>query len=299
MSAQSVAASPTLEVRARTGWLDRGAAALAIAAMLCTAHVWISEPAASDGNAAERVRRAPAQAVARILRGRTDTPDIQGAVYGGYSSAQDSNIDLQQPGGTDMRIHNVRWGSEPDKMPPYHGFRASWWLPFGQSLGGMTDLVYVKAVADRDREVRQSGIRGGRPVPETEPLSATFQRLEFTDGLNLLTANIVYRLPFFGRVRPYLGAGLGASIPHAEVQRANSSQRTFSFQLAGYVVQAFAGVEFQVASRGSVFAEYRSSYAVNTVQLIDGGTLRTDLWIHHFSTGGSGHLRRSAAPNGH
>jgi lipid A oxidase len=271
-------------------------ALLAAAALIAAAaHISImaagERPAGLFGTLGSIIVRLPGQ----IRRADPAAPDFVAGIYGGYSATADSDVRLQQPGGTDLTIKDVHWGSEPDEMPPYHGFRGTWWLPFGRSLGLTGDLVYVKVVADRERTVSQSGTRDGEPVPESEPLSATFRRLEFTDGLNLATVNAVYRLPFPGRVRPYIGIGAGASLPHAEVRRTSAPQRTFEFQLAGYVVQVFAGIEFRLASRGSIFTEYRASYATNDVRLVDGGTLQTNLFVNHFSAGGLGHLRPAAA----
>lgn len=257
---------------------------------------WFGETGDKARSKAGPVQGAISWLIPRAGLERPDLPDIQAGVYGGYSATGDSDIFLRQPDGAEMAIRDVRWRSEPDKMPPYHGFRATWWLPLGRSLGVMGDLVYVKVVAALDREVNQSGTRDGMPVPQRERLAATFERLEFTDGLNLLTGNVVYRLPVFGALRPYVGVGLGASLPHAEVRRTGAAQRTFSFQMAGYVVHAFAGIEFRFAGRGSMFAEYRSSYVTNTVGLADGGTLKTDLVVNHFSAGGSGHLRPAKRP---
>ncbi len=225
-------------------------------------------------------------------------PDIAGGIYGGFTTARDSDVILKQPNGTDMVLKDVSWNAEPRKMPPYHGFRGTWWFPPGRSLGAMADLVYIKVVANRDRVVRQSGTRDGVTVPEKEAASATFRRLEFTDGLNLLTGSVIYRMPFFGRIRPYIGFGAGLSVPHAEVQRRDISQRTFSFQWTGFAFHAFAGIEFGVTKSGSVFTEYRLSYATNKVRLVDGGTLETNIWIDHFTAGGSGYVRSAPGPAG-
>jgi lipid A oxidase len=235
---------------------------------------------------------------ARILSAAPTTLDITGGVYGGYTATADSDIILRQPNGTDMILKDVSWNSEADRMPPYHGFRGIWWLPLGRSLGAMADLVYVKTVADRNRTVRQSGTRDGEAVPGKEPVAATFRRLEFTDGLNLLTGNIIYRMPFFGRIMPYIGIGAGLSVPHAEVQRHGASEKTFSFQLTGVAFHAFFGIEYRIARSGSLFTEYRLSYTGNRVRLVDGGTLRTNMWINHFTAGGYGHIRPAAAQTG-
>lgn len=276
---------------------EAGTALLAgIVLIAVEAGVLVSDPAQVGHGGAGKTRTGLTGLISKILRTDPDSLDISGSVYGGYTVAHNSDVILQQPNGTDMVLRDMSWNSEPDKMPPYHGFRGTWWLPFRSSLGAMADLVYVKVVADRDRMVHQSGTRDGMPVHEMELASATFRRLEFTDGLNLLSGNLVYRMPYFGRVIPYFGIGAGLSLPHAEVQRRSvTSQKTFSFQLAGITLHLFAGMELYVAKSGSVFTEYRLSYATNKVQLIDGGTLQTNLWINHFTAGGSGNIRPALA----
>lgn len=275
---------------------DRFAAGAALIAVASA--VLIAEPDRAGPDQASRTPAGLSGLFSRAFWSGPAAPDIAGSVYGGYTIARDSDVILKQPNGTDMVLKGVSWNSEPHNMPPYHGFRGTWWFAPGRSLGAMADLVYIKVVADQDRPVRQSGMRDGVQVPEKEPVSATFRRLEFTDGLNLLTGSVVYRMPFFGRVRPYIGFGAGLSVPHAEVQRRNASQRTFSFQWTGYAFHAFAGIEYRIAKSGSLFTEYRLSYATNTVRLIDGGTLETDLWIDHFSAGGSGYVRPAPGPIG-
>lgn len=282
---------PISVVPADISWRERAIAVVAALVLAGSGIAWLAE----NSDPAERNSGALRTAISRLIPAKTlggpDSPDVQAAVYGGYSTTDDSDIVLRQPNGTDMTVRDVRWHSEPNKMPPYHGFRSTWWFPAGHALGAMADLVYVKVIADREREVAQSGTRDGVAVPPVEKLSATFDRLEFTDGLNMLTGSMVYRLPLPGKMRPYVGVGIGASLPHAEVRRKGAAQRTFSFQLAGYVIQAFAGIEIRFGRRGSVFAEYRSSYATNTVALDDGGTLQADQLVNHFSAGVTGHLR--------
>lgn len=267
------------------------AALLALPAM-----VWTMADKQTDTSGLAALPGAIAKLPGQIRRADPAAPDLVGGIYGGFSHAYDSDLRLRQPGGTDMVIRNVSWSSAPYKSPPYHGFRGTWWLPAGGTVGAMGDLVYIKVIAERDRVVEQSGIRDGKPVPKREKLSATFRRLEFTDGLNLLTGNLIYRIPLPGRLRPYIAVGVGISLPHAEVRRTGAAQRTFEFQLAGYAMQIIAGLEFRLADRGSAFAEMRSSYATNTVSLVDGGTLEMNLLVNHASAGLSGHLRPMLKP---
>ena len=275
-------------------------AAATIAALLALAGTaWTMAERESDKSWLSALPGAIYKLPTQLHRADPTAPDLVASIYGGFSNAYDSDLRLRQPGGTDMTIKNVSWSSAPFKTPPYHGFRGTWWLPFGGTVGAMADLVYIKVIAERDRIVEQSGTRDGKPVPEREKLSATFRRLEFTDGLNLLTANLIYRLPLPFRVRPYVAIGIGGSLPHAEVRRTGAKERTFEFQLAGYAVQIIGGLEFRLSNRGSAFVETRSSYATNTVSLVDGGTLEMDLLVNHASAGLSGHLRpiiKPAAP---
>lgn len=279
--------------------LEAGTALLAgIALIIAAAGVLVTEPNHANRDDAGQLRTGASGLLPLLFSSHPATPGIGGSVYGGYSAARDSDIILQQPNGTDMVLKDVSWNSEPDKMPPYHGFRGTWWFPLGRAIGATADLVYIKVVANQDHLVRQSGMRDGIPVPGKEPVSATFRRLEFTDGLNLLTGGIIYRMPFFGRVMPYIGIGAGLSLPHAEVQRSGAAQKTFSYQWAGFAFHVFAGVEYSIAKSGSLFTEYRLSYATNKVALIDGGTLKTNLWVNHFAAGGTGYIRPALGQGG-
>jgi len=220
-------------------------------------------------------------------------PDMQFGAYGGGSLALPTQVTFKQPGGTDMVMEGVDWHSGAAKMPPYHGFRGTWWSRKVPAVGAMVDLAYIKVIADRTTPVRQSGKRDGAKVPASEPLSKTFRRLEFTNGLNLLTWNGVLRLPaLFGRVRPYIGLGAGLSVPHVEVHRQGAKRRTFEFQIAGLAFHVFGGLEWRVRDRFSVFSEYKMSYAGIDADLYDGGSLGTKMWINQFVAGASGHVRR-------
>ena len=248
---------------------------------------------------AQRLADAGMRKVQQLRAADPALPDMQFGVYGGGSLAHPSQIALKQPGGTDMSLEGVAWDSGARKMPPYHGFRGTWWSRNVPAAGAMVDLAYIKVIADRATPVSQSGTRDGAKVPTKEAPSKTFRRLEFTNGLNLLTWNGIVRLPaFLGRVRPYFGVGAGLSVPHVEVRRQGAKQRTFEFQVAGLAFHVFAGLEWRVRDRFSVFGEYKWSYASVDANLIDGGTLVTDIWINQFVAGASGHVRGPVVASG-
>jgi len=223
--------------------------------------------------------------------------DLQVAAYGGTNYTMRSRLHLTQPGGTDLRFGDIAWEGEPFRAPPYYGLRAIYWLP-GARLGIMGDFTHIKARALRGNAVDQSGQRDGLAVPSQQPLSATFKRLEFTHGYNLLTLNLVRRGDV-GRARliPYAGAGLGVAYPHVEVQRAGApdATRTYEYQIAGPALQLLAGVEWRFGRRLSVFVEYKLDCAAIGGDLVGGGGVDTTLCTHQLLAGPAFHLRALAA----
>lgn len=210
-----------------------------------------------------------------------------------------SGLRLTQPGGTDMRFGKIAWEGQPFRPPPYYGLRAIYWLPSSR-LGLMGDFTHIKAMAVKSKLVDQSGLRDGMPVPAQDYLSATFKRLAFTHGYNLLTFNLVRRgtLRRSGLV-PYGGAGLGVAYPHVEVQRAGApvADRTYEYQLVSPAMQVLGGIEWRFGKRLSVFVEYKLSCAAIRGSLVGGGTVRTNLCTHQLLAGPAFHLRpREAAP---
>ena len=223
--------------------------------------------------------------------------DLQVAAYGGTNYTMRSRLHLTQPGGTDLRFGDIAWEGEPFRAPPYYGLRAIYWLP-GQRLGIMGDFTHIKARALRGNAVEQTGQRDGRAVPSQQPLSATFKRLEFTHGYNLLTLNLVRRGDV-GRARliPYAGAGLGLAYPHVEVQRAGApdATRTYAYQIAGPALQLLGGIEWRFGRRLSVFVEYKLDCAAINGDLVGGGQVDTTLCTHQLLAGPAFHLRPLAA----
>jgi hypothetical protein len=226
--------------------------------------------------------------------GETDSgADLQVAAYGGTNYTMRSRLHLTQPGGTDLRFGDVAWEGEPFRAPPYYGLRAIYWLP-GARLGIMGDFTHIKARALRGKVVDQSGERDGSAVPRQQQLSATFKRLEFTHGYNLLTLNLVRRGDI-GRARltPYAGAGLGVAYPHVEVQGAGApdATRTYEYQIAGPALQLLGGIEWRFGNRLSMFVEYKLDCAAIGGALVGGGKVDTTLCTHQLLAGPAFHLR--------
>lgn len=220
--------------------------------------------------------------------------EIQIGAYGGYNHTRPSQVHMVQPGGTDLTFEDVKWMGESLKTEPYWGVRTTYWSPQLRQLGFMFDYTHAKATAIKTQQLKQSGMRDGEPVPPTEPFAATFRKLEFTHGLNFFTLNALYRTrALHSRIAPYVGIGIGLSVPHVDTNRAGAAleKRTYSHQITGLAFQALGGIEWRLhrSGRASAFTEYKLTYTSNRGELNGGGRLETDLWTHQVPVGFSYH----------
>ena len=221
---------------------------------------------------------------------------IQIGLYGGGNSTPMADVFLKQPNGTDMVLKDVPWTGEPFDDPPFYGVRGIYWLPAMPAFGAMIDFTHAKSISLRKREVDQTGTRDGEPVPARQAIAATFTKLEYSHGLNFLTLNAVYRFRgWYRRFLPYIGAGAGLVIPHTEIARKGVARQdwTYRYEVTGPGFQGLAGLEMRLfpLRRYAVFAEYKAGYAINSTELLEGGTVKTNLWAHQAILGVYGNLR--------
>ena len=126
------------------------------------------------------------------------------SVYGGFQSAPHSDVDV-----SDEPDFTAGWEGRSFEMPPYYGVRGTWWMEeMGQpNLGVSLDFTHAKVYADDDTLAK-----------------TTWDHFEFSDGINLLTLNALYRMPIEGtKFVPYAGIGAGINVPHVEVTRASGT----------------------------------------------------------------------------
>jgi lipid A oxidase len=196
--------------------------------------------------------------------------EFQISVYGGANTANDSEVTIDESGGLSDSF-DVDWFGDSFNSPPYYGVRGTYWLTdFNRPRWGVAlDFTHAKVKADLD----------------DDDIPAEISRLEFTDGLNSVTLNALYRIPLADRFTVYAGAGAGASVPHVELTTASSE--TFEYQVTGPVVQALAGASVHVWRGFSVFGEYKASYSWNEAELDGGGSLESDILTHQFAIGAS------------
>lgn len=193
------------------------------------------------------------------------------SIYGGYQAAADSKVSV-----TDGTHFNTAWDGQSFKMPPYWGVRGTWWLnDLGyDNIGLSIDYSHSKVRATR------STLRNRTPG---------WTHFEFTDGLNLATANVLYRFNKPGRAwTPYLGAGIGANVPHVEVYR--PSGKTWNYQLGGVTGQLMAGIDYRFTDHISAFGEYKLNYSHVNVDIDSGDKLKTNIFTHAVNVGLSYHF---------
>ncbi|MEM9350410.1 MAG: outer membrane beta-barrel protein [Pseudomonadota bacterium] len=152
----------------------------------------------------------------------------------------------------------MAWEGRSFEAPPYYGFRLTQWRD--ERTGFALEFNHAKVYGDDD-ELDDQG----------------FDRLEFTDGLNILTVNYMRRFPDapLGGFTPYTGAGIGLSIPHVDVKRGDS--KTFEYQITGPAVTWIAGASYPFNDTWAGFVEYKGTYSQNEADLDGGGTLETDI----------------------
>ncbi|WP_377296006.1 outer membrane protein [Rhizobium sp. SGZ-381] len=192
-----------------------------------------------------------------LLVGVAHAGDFEISAYGGYQTAPHSKVEV-----SDQADFTAGWEGKSFASPPYWGVRGTYWFEGGalSNLGISLDYTHDKVYADDDT-LQKSG----------------WSHFEFTDGLNLLTLNALYRFPLesMPALTPYVGAGAGINVPHVEVTRA--SGKTFEYQFGGATLQAQAGVSYAITRNWSTFLEYKGTYSFVDVDIDSGASLKTDV----------------------
>ncbi|MBQ1203651.1 MAG: porin family protein [Loktanella sp.] len=194
---------------------------------------------------------------------------IELSFYGGAQSAPSSDVSIRGDRVIANDDFRQSWEGRSFSAPIYYGIRATRWQSptFGFGLDFAHNKIY----------------------PKDDILPEGFDVLEFTDGLNTLTVNAYRRWPnMLGDVTPYIGGGVGVSIPHVEVTHTNAdgaTTETFGYQLTGPAATWIAGASYPITDQWAVFGEYKGTYSQNTAKLDTGGRLRTDVFTNAVNFG--------------
>lgn len=184
------------------------------------------------------------------------------SLYTGYQWAPHSVVTGAYDGeGFDF---TAGWDGRPFAMPPYWGLRVTRW---NEAWGVAVDFSHSKVYAD-----------------DATLAANNLDVLEMTDGVNTLTANLMYRLRLDSALTPYAGVGVGFAVPHFEFQP-EGGELTFEYQFAGLVAQAEIGVAYAFDDHWSAFGEYKLDYAMISADVQPAGYFDTDLVINAVNFG--------------
>lgn len=175
------------------------------------------------------------------------------SIYGGVQTSPHSSVSGVDENNDEFDFL-VGWEGNSLEAPPYYGLRYTRWSQSNSAIS--LDFSHAKVYADHE-SLDKSG----------------FEVLQFTDGLNILTANYLKRYSN----NFYWGVGAGVTLPHVEVQTTSTGTKTFEYQFGGYAVQTQFGYEKRLTEKWSVFGEYKFNYTINDVDLKGGGRLKTNI----------------------
>lgn len=181
--------------------------------------------------------------------------EMELSFYSGYQTSPHSRLTGTYPAGGTF-AQTIGWEGRSFSMPPYYGLRAMWWRDNGLGFGA--ELTHAKAYA---------------PAAE---MPAGFSRLEFSDGHNIVTANVMKRWPGqWNAVTPYVGVGVGMAVPH--VDATVGASRTFGYQVTGPALRLTAGAKYDLTERWALFTEYQMTGSWNDMDLEGGGSMKVRL----------------------
>ena len=189
---------------------------------------------------------------------------IEISVYGGIQSSPHSRITGKPDSNGAQYSELVGWKGKSFDAPIYYGTRATFWNSNKLSYGA--EFTHAKAYA-----------------PSSALQSAGFDRLEFTDGHNIITLNINKRW-MMGNFITYSLFGLGIAFPHVDALPTGGIH-TFEYQYTGPAMRTALGVSRKLNDNFSVFTEYQFTASDNKVSLRNGGSLSTTLLTNAVNVG--------------
>lgn len=188
------------------------------------------------------------------------TTDAAGAqpelsFYGSAQTPAPGLVSGSDPGGLGDYSFVAGWKRLTEASDLQFGIRLTWWA--SDAVGWGLDMSHMPVRAD------------------AETLSAHgLTSLGFGNGSNTITLNTWRRWNSGGNINPYVGAGVGISLPRVEFESAGG--RTSQFEVAGPAIQLYAGASYALNDRLSVFGEYKGSFSSSKARLANGGTFNTD-----------------------
>jgi lipid A oxidase len=235
--------------------------------------------------------------VSGLLMASVANAEINLALYAGQSFVDNGALNLKQ-GVTNLTFSDVSWDDKSFESPIFYGARIGYWFDSTPNWGLSIDFAHLKNYLEYGKSAQINGTDAtGASVNGVAPISDHIQDFNMSHGVNTLTFNGQYRWfpsgqrddSFLGRMQIYTGAGAGFSIPHVEALINNV--RTYEYQAgAGPVVNGMLGINYDLVSFLSGFAEYKLTYVDVEDDLTGGGTINTETVNHQLIFGLAAHF---------
>jgi lipid A oxidase len=222
-------------------------------------------------------RKSIAAATASLLTSAAPVAaEMELSLYLGWQGVDDSTLSGTLPGAVPVN-RGMNWDGDPFNTPLYYGGRAMWWMPADLGIG--VEGTHTKAYASA-ADMAALGVN----------------RLELSDGHNILTANVMKRWPeaFTGSpLVPYAGAGVGVAVPHVDVRVIGATGRTHGFETTGPALRGLAGLKYDLTENWALFGEYQITWSDNDITVdpdpaVPGqvaGRLQTEIVTHALNFG--------------
>jgi lipid A oxidase len=221
---------------------------------------------------------------------RVAEAEVELSIFTGVALSQDSDLDLRQSGGTDLTFHDVPFEGRDFEAPPYYGARLLWFPSDTSHWGFGAEFFHMKMYAQTDSSVHVTGRRNGVGVNDNERIDNTIESFSLSHGLNYALGDIVYRWQpgnrgedFLGHLEPYVGVGLGATIPHVESNVGGNFHEEYQFHGPG--VEGLAGMNVALTRHIGLMFEYKFTYSNLDSLDIPGGSIEVTPLTHHLVTG--------------
>ena len=218
-------------------------------------------------------------------------------LFAGQSFVDNGDLILKQ-GNTHLNFKDVSWEDNSFKLPIFYGARMGYWFNDAPNWGVSVDFSHLKNYLVDSKTVAVDGAQNNIPVNGSQVINSTsLKEFNMSHGLNTLTFNGQYRWfpngqrdnTWLGRMQLYTGLGAGFSITHVEATI--DRVQTYQYQWgAGPVVNGMLGINYDIYSFISGFAEYKLTYADVTANLAGGGTINTETVNHQLILGLAAHF---------
>jgi lipid A oxidase len=235
--------------------------------------------------------------VAGLLLTPLVNAEVTLGLFAGKSFVDNGDLNLKQDN-TNLNFKDVSWEDNSFESPIFYGARIGYWFNDAPNWGVSVDFSHLKNYLVDSKTVALSGIQNGNSVNSNQVINGTnLKEFNMSHGLNTLTFNGQYRWfpsgqrdkTCLGRMQLYTGLGAGFSIPHVEATV--NEIKTYEYQWgAGPVVNGMLGVNYDIYSFVSAFAEYKLTYADVEANLKGGGTINTETVNHQLILGLAAHF---------